>query len=148
MPAFPASQIPVRSRRGAGPDAVSCGLAAGARPGLFQGWYCPNDSADNIRTAAAMKLKRKAPAMYYFSGCCGRAASGCGPMAMSVSPFASKTLTILPTGAPFFTGCKATVTGSPALKETRRQPRRSEEHTSELQSRSDLVCRLLLEKKK
>src|SRR2546428_8044790 len=27
-------------------------------------------------------------------------------------------------------------------------PRRSEEHTSELQSRSDIVCRLLLEKKK
>src|SRR2546421_3115929 len=30
----------------------------------------------------------------------------------------------------------------------RHQVRRSEEHTSELQSRSDLVCRLLLEKKK
>src|SRR5690349_24208725 len=30
---------------------------------------------------------------------------------------------------------------------TRRRPR-SEEHTSELQSRRDLVCRLLLEKKK
>src|SRR2546421_1802824 len=29
-----------------------------------------------------------------------------------------------------------------------REGRRSEEHTSELQSRSDLVCRLLLEKKK
>src|SRR5206468_11043629 len=29
-----------------------------------------------------------------------------------------------------------------------RTPERSEEHTSELQSRSDLVCRLLLEKKK
>src|SRR5436190_4292482 len=28
------------------------------------------------------------------------------------------------------------------------QPERSEEHTSELQSHSDLVCRLLLEKKK
>src|SRR2546428_5698768 len=28
------------------------------------------------------------------------------------------------------------------------RPDRSEEHTSELQSRSDLVCRLLLEKKK
>src|SRR5712664_4275005 len=28
------------------------------------------------------------------------------------------------------------------------EPLRSEEHTSELQSRSDLVCRLLLEKKK
>src|SRR5437868_14742713 len=30
----------------------------------------------------------------------------------------------------------------------RRPARRSEEHTSELQSRFDLVCRLLLEKKK
>src|SRR2546427_9559885 len=29
-----------------------------------------------------------------------------------------------------------------------RQPLRSEEHTSELQSQSNLVCRLLLEKKK
>ena len=28
------------------------------------------------------------------------------------------------------------------------EKQRSEEHTSELQSRSDLVCRLLLEKKK
>src|SRR2546421_7781398 len=33
------------------------------------------------------------------------------------------------------------------LREHQRK-RRSEEHTSELQSRSDLVCRLLLEKKK
>src|SRR5438034_2110101 len=31
---------------------------------------------------------------------------------------------------------------------TTRTPKRSEEHTSELQSHSDLVCRLLLEKKK
>src|SRR5437588_6857340 len=31
---------------------------------------------------------------------------------------------------------------------TRPSPERSEEHTSELQSHSDLVCRLLLEKKK
>src|SRR5206468_11816709 len=30
----------------------------------------------------------------------------------------------------------------------RKRANRSEEHTSELQSRSDLVCRLLLEKKK
>src|SRR5206468_12456623 len=36
--------------------------------------------------------------------------------------------------------CKA---GDPMVR-----PARSEEHTSELQSRSDLVCRLLLEKKK
>src|SRR2546421_9121912 len=46
-------------------------------------------------------------------------------------------------------------TSSRGLENTRRRPslsttsaRRSEEHTSELQSRSDLVCRLLLEKKK
>src|SRR2546430_5958000 len=32
--------------------------------------------------------------------------------------------------------------------ERRDRPRRSEEHTSELQSQSNLVCRLLLEKKK
>src|SRR5206468_5867695 len=35
-----------------------------------------------------------------------------------------------------------------ALEEAGRKLLRSEEHTSELQSRSDLVCRLLLEKKK
>src|SRR5215475_15667003 len=36
----------------------------------------------------------------------------------------------------------------PRLRRHRRHPRRSEEHTSELQSRENLVCRLLLEKKK
>src|SRR2546421_2480121 len=36
---------------------------------------------------------------------------------------------------------------APSGRSSRRTPR-SEEHTSELQSRSDLVCRLLLEKKK
>src|SRR3712207_7682700 len=35
-----------------------------------------------------------------------------------------------------------------ALRRLRRFARRSEEHTSELQSRQYLVCRLLLEKKK
>src|SRR5439155_7200851 len=38
-------------------------------------------------------------------------------------------------------------TGFPPRHRTRRPPR-SEEHTSELQSRGHLVCRLLLEKKK
>src|SRR5438034_5898319 len=37
---------------------------------------------------------------------------------------------------------------SDTLHDRSRLPRRSEEHTSELQSHSDLVCRLLLEKKK
>src|SRR2546430_8493910 len=36
----------------------------------------------------------------------------------------------------------------PAPAVDRRDPQRSEEHTSELQSQSNLVCRLLLEKKK
>src|SRR2546428_7169945 len=35
-----------------------------------------------------------------------------------------------------------------AVAAPRTEEERSEEHTSELQSRSDLVCRLLLEKKK
>src|SRR2546421_1597463 len=38
--------------------------------------------------------------------------------------------------------------GAQATTERPGLARRSEEHTSELQSRSDLVCRLLLEKKK
>src|SRR5215204_7818602 len=38
--------------------------------------------------------------------------------------------------------------GSPRPWAPRRGAPRSEEHTSELQSHSDLVCRLLLEKKK
>src|SRR5437773_8728114 len=38
--------------------------------------------------------------------------------------------------------------GEPVRHSTRGQQRRSEEHTSELQSHHDLVCRLLLEKKK
>src|SRR5206468_4544370 len=41
-----------------------------------------------------------------------------------------------------------TVTSAAPLLQTDRADVRSEEHTSELQSRSDLVCRLLLEKKK
>src|SRR2546429_7328441 len=41
------------------------------------------------------------------------------------------------------------VSGEPHWQlSARRQPGRSEEHTSELQSRLHLVCRLLLEKKK
>src|SRR2546427_4482086 len=38
--------------------------------------------------------------------------------------------------------------GSNAQSTAETQPARSEEHTSELQSQSNLVCRLLLEKKK
>src|SRR2546430_8458179 len=49
-------------------------------------------------------------------------------------------------------GARHPARGGPALRDALRRPslarRRSEEHTSELQSQSNLVCRLLLEKKK
>src|SRR2546428_5067254 len=45
-------------------------------------------------------------------------------------------------------GAEAGLMEARAIQRTVRQSARSEEHTSELQSRSDLVCRLLLEKKK
>src|SRR2546430_6988708 len=51
-------------------------------------------------------------------------------------------------------GCRTSTPSRPSAWNCRifpslpRSPRRSEEHTSELQSQSNLVCRLLLEKKK
>src|SRR5260221_9596640 len=58
---------------------------------------------------------------------------------ISAMPASTSTSTRSATGSPFF-----------AISEPSAQAgaRRSEEHTSELQSHSDLVCRLLLEKKK
>src|SRR5215204_3217971 len=49
-----------------------------------------------------------------------------------------------------FRSCRTTVGSVCGWASTQRRTRsaRSEEHTSELQSHSDLVCRLLLEKKK
>src|SRR2546430_3685639 len=44
--------------------------------------------------------------------------------------------------------CSAGWRASRSMKAGVRSARRSEEHTSELQSQSNLVCRLLLEKKK
>src|SRR3712207_8210402 len=46
----------------------------------------------------------------------------------------------------FFSTTRHSCPGPPGCR--RSSPRRSEEHTSELQSRQYLVCRLLLEKKK
>src|SRR5690349_24082388 len=48
----------------------------------------------------------------------------------------------------FVAGQKVDVTGTTIGKGFAGPMKRSEEHTSELQSRRDLVCRLLLEKKK
>src|SRR3712207_8012997 len=44
--------------------------------------------------------------------------------------------------------CSTTGSTSTPAKDVWRRPWRSEEHTSELQSHSDIVCRLLLEKNK
>src|SRR2546430_13657816 len=54
---------------------------------------------------------------------------------------------------PYTTLFRSCAAAGPSLRPTRRRgatrfPPRSEEHTSELQSQSNLVCRLLLEKKK
>src|SRR5437868_12133085 len=48
----------------------------------------------------------------------------------------------------FRRGSLVSCTPTPLPEMTQRQISRSEEHTSELQSRFDLVCRLLLENKK
>src|SRR5690606_39790978 len=50
--------------------------------------------------------------------------------------------------ASFSSGCQASARGGSRLRARRAMASRSEEHTSELQSRENLVCRLLLEKKK
>src|SRR2546430_12616830 len=44
--------------------------------------------------------------------------------------------------------CKKTPRSPQSCRRQQDRPARSEEHTSELQSQSNLVCRLLLEKKK
>src|SRR2546430_7503862 len=62
------------------------------------------------------------------------------------NPFGSGLRRICSNAAPLSVSCaSATVVSNPAIKNV---SFRSEEHTSELQSQSNLVCRLLLEKKK
>src|SRR2546430_12706414 len=55
---------------------------------------------------------------------------------------------VIPRGALCPEGCALRFCRCPTLSEGWVRPSRSEEHTSELQSQSNLVCRLLLEKKK
>src|SRR5206468_11701415 len=64
----------------------------------------------------------------------------------SASSTSSASIRSTPTQRPASRASYAAI--SPSTATIRTRPRRSEEHTSELQSRSDLVCRLLLEKKK
>src|SRR2546421_6424891 len=68
----------------------------------------------------------------------GRGGQGAGPRGAEVLALADS----------WRSGSSSGRTTSPSCARWPRRPTRSEEHTSELQSRSDLVCRLLLEKKK
>src|SRR5206468_8975935 len=79
-----------------------------------------------------LSLHDALPILGVFGGSAPGAMGECGGMAMVVWPLVSK----LP------------VAGGAASLCVNFETKRSEEHTSELQSRSDLVCRLLLEKKK
>src|SRR6266540_6259096 len=84
---------------------------------------------------------------------CQRASAPPSPPEATQAPLAARTMAPVsqPTAAP--AAAKPELTAAPAV--SRGEPRgrfteafRSEEHTSELQSHHDLVCRLLLEKKK
>src|SRR5260370_28571800 len=61
------------------------------------------------------------------------------------SGYSTKTHPQFPFG---WSRCFAPITKMPPLRMGCNQEKRSEEHTSELQSHLNLVCRLLLEKKK
>src|SRR5207249_7580214 len=82
-----------------------------------------------------------------YTVCCGSPGNGmphgwrCREIEMSCRPASSRRSTSLRR----ISGCTVS---EPERMRSSTASRRSEEHTSELQSRFDLVCRLLLEKKK
>src|SRR2546430_712639 len=75
---------------------------------------------------------------YLASGGGNTALTGFNPLLATAAPFTPGTVI----GSRFF------LSGAPIPLSTANSQGRSEEHTSELQSQSNLVCRLLLEKKK
>src|SRR5690606_40778316 len=122
---------PQGGRRGAGQEAVRArGSGFPARGERFLQPIEPGASARHVRgvpmrsrLALAVALTATASLALAQAGCSSRTSG-------------------LPNAPIFNTGASATIIppGAPAP--------RSEEHTSELQSREKLVCRLLLEKKK
>src|ERR1039457_5513499 len=70
-----------------------------------------------------------------------------GPLRAKVATIAAAAVGIAVRGVTL-TGYNETLSGAGARREVGRNGARSEEHTSELQSPCNLVCRLLLEKKK
>src|SRR2546427_9273972 len=87
-------------------------------------WYVPGGSELAGMPVASVRTGRRAP-----SAACENALR----LECTIAPFGRLTA--------------SSNTNVPGSVRTR-QRRRSEEHTSELQSQSNLVCRLLLEKKK
>src|SRR5262249_59454087 len=72
-----------------------------------------------------------------------------GPSTATTSPGAASSVTSLATTTPRAArSLRARTRRTGSVTAGRRARRRSEEHTSELQSLTNLVCRLLLEKKK
>src|SRR5439155_14743805 len=89
-------------------------------------------------------LRARGPAQYRCRACL---ASGALARATRSSPFRRRRLPLLssaPQGSPGSTSTPCQHAGVEGVGGVER----SEEHTSELQSRGHLVCRLLLEKKK
>src|SRR6266403_4409573 len=113
------------------------------------GGACAKPEADSkrqpaapIRVVARDVMTRNA----IFNPCCGRETWTC---AVSYTDGSEKRVRQLLRGDP---ASRVRLIGpgiqSAASAPCKPNPGRSEEHTSELQSRRDLVCRLLLEKKK
>src|SRR5439155_18169618 len=99
-------------------------------------------------------VSSRSPPSSFSRPCCGRSKPATrrsrddlpeplGPVTSSASPAQTVKPTPLKTCRPPLTQVRSDPTSS-----IMGQPPRSEEHTSELQSRGHLVCRLLLEKKK
>src|SRR5215471_7968019 len=86
-----------------------------------------SEPASSVTAAQAPKIRLTAPPRVRLTGLLPR--SRCSDIAAPFVPALGRALPSRPRSPPSMTG-------------------RSEEHTSELQSRRDLVCRLLLEKKK
>src|SRR5256886_13671042 len=70
----------------------------------------------------------------------------CLRFAIMLAPWRLPPLPVAPRTLPSIAGVPSTASYPPIPRRARAQTR-SEEHTSELQSQSNLVCRLLLEKK-
>src|SRR5438034_3827006 len=100
-------------------------------------------AAENVRTVAEKQLPRPwtvetSPGVKIHQVVRPIEAIGCYIPGGQFSLVSTLLMTVVP----------ANVAGVPSVVAVCPAPNRSEEHTSELQSHSDLVCRLLLEKKK